>query len=184
MSPTIEKLITIEEFVTMESPEDDSLEELIRGKIVRHLTAYGRYGLTCSTASGLVYDHVNANDLGFMTLTTGVILERNPDTLRAVHAGYWSYERQPKIPRGYFEIPPDLAIEVRSPHFRSSVEEKIEQFMNNGFPLVWVVDPTPGIHTVTIYEPNKKPVVLAETDTITGGDVLPEFSCKVIEFFQ
>lgn len=54
--------------------------------------------------------------------------------------------------------------------------------MKSGVKLVWLVDPE--LRTVTVYAGSPRGTELDESETITGGDVLPEFSCKVAEFFE
>ena len=47
--------------------------------------------------------------------------------------------------------------------------------------MVWLIDPEDRY--VTVYEPGKIHRVLDEADELIGGDVLPDFRCKVSEFF-
>jgi Uma2 family endonuclease len=49
-------------------------------------------------------------------------------------------------------------------------------------PLVWLVDPE--TNTVLEYRGSLRGTEYDESDTITGGDVLPEFTCRVADFFQ
>lgn len=58
---------------------------------------------------------------------------------------------------------------------------KVGEYLAAGSSIVWVVDP--DSKTVMVYTGNLRGVELGETDTITGGDVLPNFSCQVAEFF-
>ena len=48
--------------------------------------------------------------------------------------------------------------------------------------LVWLVDPES--RDVTVYRPGEEPYVLGEQDEITGENVLPEFRCRVADFFR
>ena len=50
-----------------------------------------------------------------------------------------------------------------------------------GARLVWVV--WPETMAVDVYRPEESVVTLTEGDTLTGEDVLPEFSCPVREVF-
>ena len=61
------------------------------------------------------------------------------------------------------------------------LNEKIEDYLNNGFRLVWVIHP--NTRTVTIYRGDRSVTVLHEQDEITGEGALPSFRCKVHEFF-
>jgi Uma2 family endonuclease len=96
---------------------------------------------------------------------------------------FWSIVRQPAIPEGYFQIPPDLAVEVLSPDDRrKDVRDKIKDYVLNRVPLVWLVDP--DTRTVIVYKGTMRGFEFDETDTLDGGDVLPGFSCRVLDIFE
>lgn len=83
---------------------------------------------------------------------------------------------------GYMPIVPDLAVEVISPKdLAYEVEEKVHEYMDAGFPLVWVAHPK--ARTITVHQPGQRPVVFTAEDEITADSVLPGFRCKVGEFF-
>jgi Uma2 family endonuclease len=82
---------------------------------------------------------------------------------------------------GFLKIPPDLAVEVLSPNdLASDISEKVEDYMRNGFGVVWVVDPATRTVMVRTLE---GAVFLHEQDDITAPTVIPDFRCKVAEFF-
>src|SRR5947207_6957229 len=103
--PEIEtKLVTVEQFMNMPDPPDGSRQELVRGVIRAMPPAKGRHGVCCAKISRLIGNFVDAQRLGIVaTNDTGVILERNPDTVRGPDIAFWSYARQAEIPEGYFE---------------------------------------------------------------------------------
>lgn len=83
---------------------------------------------------------------------------------------------------GLIPFVPDLAVEVISPNDTAyALGEKIEEYLANGFSLIWVVQP--NTKTVTIYRGDGSVAVLHEPDEITGEGALPSFRCKVSEFF-
>ena len=127
---------------------------------------------------------VKQKKLGFMTINdTGTILERNPDTVRGPDVAFYSFKRVPKLPKGYFEVAPDLAVEVLSPDSSfSKLQRKVEQYLKSGSSLVWVFDPE--LRTVTIYRPKQQPETLEEAETLSGEKVLVGFSCRVADCFQ
>jgi hypothetical protein len=49
-----------------------------------------------------------------------VITERGPDSVRGPDVSFYSYAKVPKDqpPEGYPDVPPDLDVEVLSPHDR------------------------------------------------------------------
>lgn len=102
--------------------------------------------------------------------------------MRGPDVAFWNIKRQPKLPEDYFEIPPDIAVEVLSPGDRQNVREKIKDYVKNGVKLIWLVDP--DTRTVTVYQGSLRGSELDEADTLTGGDVLPGFTCLVSEMFD
>jgi len=185
MSLVSTKLITAEEFAAMEEPADGSRQELVRGEIVSMPQPQGLHGQVQLQIGWLLKNVVTVQKLGWVVTESGVITERDPDTVRGPDVSFFRIDRHPNRPRGYFEIPPDIAVEVLSPDDRRrKVLEKIQEYLDHGVRIIWLVDPEPEAQTVEIYRPGQSTLLLNETDTLTGGDVLPEFSCKVIEFFQ
>jgi Uma2 family endonuclease len=86
----------------------------------------------------------------------------------------------PKL--GMMPIPPDLAVEVLSPNdLAYDVAEKVQEYLDNGFPLVWVVQP--NTRTVTIYRADGSMALMHESDEITGESALPTFRCRVADLF-
>ena len=176
-------LLTAEEFAAMPNPLDGLREELLRGEVIRSPIPNGTHGGVQATVGSLLLGFVRPRKLGWMTINTGVVIERNPASVVGPDVSFYSINRHPPRPDGWFEIPPDLVVEVLSPDDRRKhVREKIKDYVKNGVKLVWLVDPE--MKTVTVYAGSLRGTEIDEAETITGGDVLPEFSCKVAEFFE
>lgn len=79
--------------------------------------------------------------------------------------------------------PPDLAIEIVSPTDRiSHVNRKIRLYLEDGVQVVWLVEPEE--QTITIYTPATKQFTrLTLEDTLTGGDLLPNFALSLSQLF-
>jgi Uma2 family endonuclease len=176
-------LLTAEEFGRMPERDDGAHDELVRGEVVIIGPLPGAmYGLICSNVGGLLHEHVERAGVGRVTARAGVILQRNPDTVRAPSVAYYSFTRLPHLPQDYFEIAPDIAVEVLSPDAkRSAVRAKIAEYIAAGVRLVWLVDPE--TRTVLEYRGSLHGTEYDEAETITGADVLPEFTCRVADFF-
>jgi Uma2 family endonuclease len=83
---------------------------------------------------------------------------------------------------GLMPIPADLVVEVVSPGDRAGdLEKKVEEYLDNGFKLIWIVHP--NTKTVVIYRADGSIAKLHVKDQITGESVLPGFVCNVAEFF-
>jgi Uma2 family endonuclease len=79
-------------------------------------------------------------------------------------------------------IVPDLAVEVISTNDTvGGVNEKLHEYREAGFPLVWVVDPMSRM--VTVHPHLGKPFIRTGDDELTAEDALPGFVCKVNDLF-
>ena len=120
----------------------------------------------------------------FFAAETGFIVARSPDAVLAPDIGFVRVEKihSAGISDKFFALPPDFAVEVLSPgDSAQTVEVKALKYLDAGTRLVWVVNPR--TESVTVYQPGPMTQYLKKTDTITGEDVLPGFSCAVAEFF-
>ncbi len=184
MSAVLTKPITAEEFARMPEPFDGALLELVRGEVVEVSRPKPRHGHICSKIDRRLGTFVEANKLGWvLSNDTGVIVERDPDTVRGPDLCFYSLERMPFLPETYSEFAPELAVEVLCPDDRrSDVLEKIREFLAAGVNVSWVVNPDD--RTVTVYTGNMRGVEYGPADTIDGGEVIPGFSVRVSEFFN
>ena len=80
-------------------------------------------------------------------------------------------------------VPPDLAVEIVSQTDTSyQVEEKAFAYLKAGTQLVWVLKPVSK--TVTVYRSETDITLLTRNDTLTGEDVVKDFSCQVAKLFE
>ena len=181
---TTEKLVTAEELRRMPEPADGTRYELIDGELITMTPAGGRHGQTTLAVGTILRTHVKQKGVGLIVSNdTGVLTEKDPDTVLAPDLAYWTRQRLPEMPEGFVEVPPDLAVEVVSPSdSQSYVHRKVLHYLDHGVALVWVVDPK--TRTVTVYRSRRDVCILGEAEQIAGGDILPGFSCRVGEFFE
>ena len=127
---------------------------------------------------------VEEHGLGVATgAETGFHIVRDPDTVRAPDIGFVRAERLPaEAISGFFDGPPDLAVEVLSPDDRPrEVAAKVRDWLAAGCTVVWVVDPSD--QTVTIHRREAAAQLLGPSDRLNGGEVLPGFQLPVDEIF-
>jgi Uma2 family endonuclease len=113
----------------------------------------------------------------------GIYIRRNPDTVRAADIVFISRERdlRPRA-KGYFEIAPDLVVEVLSPDDRMSrMREKLRDYFSAGVRVVWVVDP--ALRRVLVHRSLTDVTVLDDRQILTEEELLPGFSVPVAELF-
>lgn len=182
MSAVAVSLLTAEEFGRRPEPADGSKEELVKGVIVTMPPPKARHGLTQMKIGWLLMNHVDPNRLGWVVTQSGTVIDRDPDTVRGPDVAFYSIARVPVFPEEYFEIAPDLVVEVLSPDDRrGAVRAKIREYVAAGVRLVWLVDP--DARTVLVYRGSLRGIEFDEADTIDGADVLPQFTCRVADFF-
>ena len=178
--------MTVEEFARR--PDPGYPEELVRGRIVAMNPPKPYHGYVCLNAGRILGNYVEEHDLGYvLSNDSGVITERDPDTLRGADVCFYSYAKVPKgtLPRDrYLDVPPDLAIEVLSPDDRwPKVLAKVAEYLNAGVPVVGVLDPE---HlTMHLFEGDRPVRILSEGDELALPSLLGEdFRVAVRRFFD
>ncbi|MBX9626824.1 MAG: Uma2 family endonuclease [Gemmataceae bacterium] len=107
-----------------------------------------------------------------------------PRQLRKPDLSFVAAGRLPggRVPKGDFNIPPDLAVEAVSPNDGyEEVADKIADFKDAKVRLIWVI--SPKTRTVLIRRADGTLAEIDETGTLSGEDVVPGFSCPVAELF-
>ncbi len=172
------KLMTAEEFWEL---GDIGSAELVRGEVVMYSPTGGLHGLVEARLVSLLLQFVREHDLGVvMSGEAGVLLFREPDTVRAPDIMFFRKGKLEEIPEGFIQTPPDLVIEIVSPNDRwSDLEGKVDDYLRAGVKVVWIVDPQ---RKTVLVLPERK--TLREGDTLEGGEILPNFSLKVADIFR
>ena len=155
--------------------------ELVRGVLKETMSAGGEHGEVAMALGAVLVAHVRPNRLGRVAGSdAGVLLERGPDTVREPDVAYFSagtLALDVKV-RGYYEVVPDLVVEIVSPGDRpEEVAERVAMWQGFGVALVWTI--YPAARTVAAHPLNGPAVIFTEDDTLDGGTVLPEFRCTV-----
>lgn len=158
--------------------------ELLRGELNMMSPAGSEHGMIAAELAAVLRDFVKPRGLGVVLgAETGFRIAENPDTVRAPDVAFIRANRiDGRLPKGFFPGAPDLAIEVLSPDDRAGeVFRKVQDWLEAGSAVVWVVDPK--TQTVTVYGADRRALMLTSAETITGGDLLPGFSTPVAEIF-
>jgi len=166
-------------------PDDGKRRELVKGELREMPPASGRHGIHGGRLQAYLGYYVLTQKLGQIFLAeTGFTIARAPDTVRAPDIAFVSTNRLPDpLPDDYFELAPDLAIEVVSPNdTKRKVREKVNDWLDAGVRLIWVVDYQR--RTITEYRSRHRVHMRTEEDILDGGDVVPGFSLPVREVFS
>lgn len=184
MTLTSEKFLTADDLLRLDS--EGVRGELIRGVLCKTMPTGLTHGETVMNLAAELSSFIKPRRLGRVVGSdSGMLLERNPDTVREPDIAFISAQKLPLDVRlsGYFEGAPDLAVEVTSPSDSPrDVYHKARMWISFGVHLVWVVDPE--TRTIEIHRPGQPLQVLAEDDTLDGDTVLPGFSCAVRDLFD
>ncbi len=83
----------------------------------------------------------------------------------------------------YVDGPPILAAEVLSPYDKyKDIVEAVEEYLDCGVKVVWIVDPYQN--TVTVHRQGQDPRLFSQSDDLQGDPDLPGFRCRVTEIFE
>lgn len=178
----VTQLLRAEDVLTL----GDQRVELVKGELIQMAPTGMEHGGIVSILTVLVGGYVRAKRLGrTYGAETGVVLSREPDTVRAPDLMFISAIRLKGHGdlTGFSDLVPDLAAEVVSPHdYWGAVEEKVAEYLAAGVRLVWVINPkTKSAH---VYRSGNEVLWLSGDDELTGADVLPGFAVKVSELFE
>lgn len=169
--------------LTLANTHSKPLCELIDQSLVEKAVGFEASVVAVAFAS-ILSRFVALHPLGIVSGADGMF-ELLPGTVRAPDIAFISTEQLPggRFPRTAFPaIAPDLVVEVLSPgNTKAEMSRKRVEYFHSGTRLVWMVDCTD--RSVAVYTSPSAVRVLGEEDVIDGGDVLPEFSLAVADFF-
>jgi Uma2 family endonuclease len=181
---TAEALLTAEEYARL--PDDWQPTELVRGRVVPVNMPYPRHGEICACIVSLLWRHLEDHPSGrIVSNDSGIVTERDPDTVRGADVAFYSYEDVPKgpLPQRYLTAVPRLVFEVRSPSDRwKDLLAKTVEYLNAGVMVVCVLDP--DTQTVHVYRPDQPDQTFAADQELPLPDLLPGFQVRVGRFFE
>ena len=111
-------VVTASEFLQM---SDNDRYELVQGELVEMNRPGMQHGIVCTNVIFLLELWSREHSAGYVFANdTGVVTERDPDSVRGPDCAFVRADRLPDGPsgKGWLEIPPDLAVEVLSPSDR------------------------------------------------------------------
>jgi Uma2 family endonuclease len=178
------ELLTAEQFG--QRPDSGYPEELVRGKVVAMLVPDRRHGYVCGRSVLIFGSFVDARNLGRVICNdSGVITERDPDTVRGADVAYYSFARlaKGKLPTGYGPEVPELVVEVCSENDRwLEILDKVSEYLTAGVLVVIVLDPEPQI--TRVFTPDAPPRTLRTDEELVLSGILDDFRVRVGRFFE
>lgn len=182
-SPRDARPITGEEL--LELPNHGACE-LVLGRVVPMSPTGGKHGRVEGNFYDAIRSFVRPRRLGKVLVgAVGIFAGRSPDTVRGADVAFISNERYERLDskRGFLKVPPDLVVEVLSPHdSQADLAQKLREYFAVGVRLVWVVDPE--TKAVLAHRSLTDVREFREGDRLPGDDVLLGFDVAVSELFE
>ncbi len=184
MTTAKNKLLTAEDLLRLSS--QGFRGELINGVLRETVPAGKRHSFIAGNIMAPLHTHVRRDRLGRVGGTDGgVVVRRNPDTVREPDVFFVSAERLPLHDQsdGYLEVAPELVVEIISPNdSQDEVDKKTRMWLDLG--VLMVVDVYSRTRTISVHRPGVPAVTLTGDDVLDGGEVLPGFSLPLSEIFD
>lgn len=184
MTTTKPQLLTADDLLRLHS--EGVKGELIMGVLDEKVSSGLEHGEIVGNVLSPLHQFVKSRRLGrVFGSDMGILLERDPDTVREPDVAFISAERLPLDVRvrRYSEVVPDLVVEIVSPNDRPiPLFDKAQMWLRFGAQLVWIVNPE--ARTIEAWLQSGPSRTFTEADTLDGGDVLPGFTCPVRDIFE
>ncbi len=175
-------ILSLEEFLRLEKPDDGTRYELDEAELVTMSPNKRTHGRVSVNIASILREYVRAHAAGEVYTEYGFVLSRDPVTLRAPDV---SFVRSKRLagPEEFYPGSPDLAVEVVSPSDTvRQMLRKVNQYLKFGTQAVWVV--YPDRQEVDIYEAGGGVTTLDAGQTLDAPGLLPGFSVPVAELFE
>lgn len=165
----------------MSLPKDGNKYELVDGDLL--VSPVGNtHSQICIRLSSMLHFFARKKKLG-RVYDSSMGFRLSPKILLSPDVSFVSNKRYEQImiaPEKFLYGAPDLAVEVLSPgDDLKIIEGKLDKYFEHGTKLAWVVDPKRA--HLTIHQPDNVVKLTRPTDVINGGEVLPEFKCRLSE---
>lgn len=175
-------LMTAEQLYDL--PDRDKKYELVRGELRIGEPPGHVHGVLAVEIASRLTAYVRPRKLGVVTVESGYVLARGPDTVRGPDVSFIRRDRRPSAERAHLfvEGPADLGIEIVSPgDRRADIAETVADALAGGVRLVWVIYPKTR-HAV-VHAPGGIPQIVHADGALLGGDVIPGFSLPLADLF-
>jgi Uma2 family endonuclease len=177
------KALTDEQFMAL--PEDDNLYEYINGELIVVANSGVEHGYLALTLGYFLTGFVRSHRLG-VTCDSSTAFKMKTGNKRSPDLAFIAKERLQglkRLPKGFFEGAPDLAVEIISPNNTfSEIHNKLVEYFDNGTRLVWVI--LPDEECVLVYHQPKPSKLLQVEDSLDGEAVITGFQLPLMELFQ
>ena len=114
---------------------------------------------------------------------TGFLLREDPQLVRTPDVAIVRNEHMPaEVPTGYFPGAPDVAVIVVSPNDKfDEVAARVRDYFDADARRVWIV--RPRVKMVTVHRSEQDVEIIAATQALNGGDILPGLEIPLARVF-
>jgi len=184
--PVISKAWTDQELMAL--PDDGNKYELVEGELVMSNSGL-EHGCIAVILVSALYSFVSSKQLGVI-FDSSTAFTMKSGNKRSPDISFLSKERLKglkKLPKGFGQGAPDLAIEILSPsNTVAEIHQKVIEYFENGTQLIWIINPEEEYVLTYKYDPNQKfqpDRLLSSVDILSGEEILPEFTFPVADLF-
>ncbi|MCL6435311.1 MAG: Uma2 family endonuclease [Leptolyngbyaceae cyanobacterium HOT.MB2.61] len=176
------KVWTDEEFMAL--PDDGGRYELVDGEIVNMGNSGMEHGNIGTFLGGALEFYARPKRLG-VTCDSSTAFGMKSGNKRSLDVSFVARDRLQglkRLPKGFFQGAPDLAVEIISPNNTfEEIHQKLSEYLDNGCRLAWVINPDE--QSVLVYHQPHPDRLLTITDVLDGENVVPGFTLPVAELF-
>jgi len=175
--------MTDEEFMSL--PDDGNMYEYVDGELVVVANSGLEHGYLALMLGYFLTGFVRTHQLG-ITCDSSTAFKMKTGNKRSPDLAFIDRSRLQglkRLPKGFFEGAPDLAVEIISPNNTfEEIHTKLVEYFDNGTRLAWVILPDEECDFV-YHKPKPSKLVQLE-DSLDGEDVIPNFNLPLVELFQ
>lgn len=166
--------------------EDQPRFEWVKGQLKEKPSIGARANRIATVLAGLLDAHARANRLG-LVFAEGCGYQAFPTEPKRVRFPDVSFVARGRLPNneppdGHVRIPPDLEVELVSPHeLAEETEGRVADYLAAGVKLLWII--YPRTRSIWILHRDGTAARLGETHELSGEDVIPGFTCPIRTLF-
>ncbi|MDB5387327.1 MAG: hypothetical protein JWM11_2973 [Planctomycetaceae bacterium] len=182
---TTNELLSATEYAErkLDLPENGRWTELVAGHIVTYQPPDDDHGNVVRNLLLAFSNFAHKTQQGYACFDIGLIVRRAPDTVRCPPACFFlEGERFAEIDNLIATRRPTVVVEIASTNDRRlKLQTRVEEYLELGIPLVWVIDPHEK--QVHVFEPGRISKRYGETRTLYGGAAFEGFETPVADLF-
>jgi len=176
----VQHAYTTKEFEDFLVEHPDQLFELIDGEIVKKMPTQ-LHAFIIAVLTAALMNYLRQNPIGRALVEARYGLPDDKLNDRIPDLSFITNEKGALVRKGAAFYMPDLAVEVQSPDQSDKLmADKAAYYLAHGTRMVWLVYPEQRI--IEVLTPNDRQL-LNENMTLSGGDILPNFTLPVREIF-